>query len=177
MNDFHFRQGDDKDGLIRQVDEAVGRRLKQDVASVRHTVESEFPKGNIDLELVILRLGRLLDLARETLEFPVQQLSSTSILLLLLNLVVIAVSSFTLLVTRLVVHGVTGFSDKLDILGLFLAIQQDWGFEVDVNNGVEFIVAWLEEEMLDVAEQNVWRRVVRKARRNCTTDSPTLLPF
>ena len=177
MNDLHFGQGDDEDRLIRQVDEAVGRRLQQDVASVRHTVESEFPEGDIDLELVILRLGRLLDLAGETLEFPVQQLSSTSILLLLLNLVVIAVSSLTLLVTRLVVHGVTGFSDKLDVLGLFLAIQQDWGFEMDVDNGVEFVVAWLEEEVLDVAKQDVCMCTVSEAHQIGTRYSPTLLPF
>lgn len=155
MHDFHFGQRDDEDWLIRQVDEAVGRRLQQDVASVRYTVESEFSEGNIDFELVILRLGRLLDLGRETLEFPVQQLSTSSVLLFLLNLVVIAVSGFALLVTRLVVHGVTGFPDELDILGLFLAVQQDRSFEVDVNDRMKLIVTWLEEEVLDVAEKDV----------------------
>jgi len=61
-------------------------------------------------------------------------------------------------VTRLVKLHFSGFAVKLHVLRLLLA-DHDGIHEVDVNEDDEFVCAWLEEEMLDVAEQDVHVRV------------------
>ena len=39
-----------------------------------------------------------------------------------------------------------------------LLTNHDWRLEVDVNDNQEFVVAWLEEEMFDIAKQDICER-------------------
>ena len=37
----------------------------------------------------------------------------------------------------------------------FSFADHNWGLEVDVNDHQEFVIAWLEEQVLDVAEEDI----------------------
>ena len=41
----------------------------------------------------------------------------------------------------------------------FLLANHDRGFEMNVDDDEQFMIAWLEEQMFDVAEKDVFRNV------------------
>lgn len=97
------------------------------------------------------RLGNLLGVM---LELLVQSLPAFPLLLLQLDFVLIAVSILPLPVSCLVKLDVGSFSVYLDVLGLLLA-NHNRGLQVHVNDHDHFVVARLEEEVLDVAEEDI----------------------
>jgi len=64
------------------------------------------------------------------------------------------VVALALLVSSLVERGIGNFSEELNVL-CFLLADDNRTFEVNVNDDDELIVAGLEEEMFDVAEEDV----------------------
>jgi hypothetical protein len=151
VNDLDLGQCDDERRHLGQLDEGVGRRLEQYVGPEGHALEAELAEGDVDLKVA---LGRLGDALGKRLKLLVELGPTLTLLLLELNLVLVAVAVLALAVARLVKGDVGRLADKLDVLGLLLA-NHDGRLEVDVDNDNELVVARLEEEVLDVAEQEV----------------------
>jgi len=116
--DLDLVQGDDREGHVGKVNEAVGRGLKEDVGPEGNSLESELSEGNVDLELVggIRVVGSGGDLLGEGFELSVEGLSKFPFLLLELDLVLVSVSVLPLLVSCLIELDVGGFARELDVL-------------------------------------------------------------
>ncbi|KAI6752623.1 hypothetical protein HG530_013375 [Fusarium avenaceum] len=154
MGDLNFLNGDNHEGRLDNLDEAVGGRLNEDIASEWHTVESKLTDRHVDLDTFVLTgLGNLLSKA---LEQSVQISSPTSFFLLCLKFILITVSVFSLAVTRLIKLDVCRFSVELNILCLLLVTNNDWIFEMNVNDDNQLMLAGLEEQVFNVGEQNVY---------------------
>ena len=116
--------------------------------------------------------GSLCDLLRKSFELPVQELPSLPFLLFEFNLVFIAITILALAIASLIELNVRGFPVELDILlvryselkdtrrkqntymSLLLA-NHDRSLQVNVHNDKKFMVARLEEQVLDIAEQDI----------------------
>ncbi len=79
---------------------------------------------------------------------------ASSLLLLGLELLFITISVLPLSISGLVELDVCSFSVELNVFCLLLA-DQNWVLQVDVNDDNQFVLARLEEEMLDIAEENI----------------------
>jgi len=178
MAHFHLLQRHDQEWRVRKVNEALGGGLQQDVASERHTRERQFSVGPVKLKVAVrIVLCSLCDFDAERLEFFVQLATLSAFLLFLLNFVLVSISRFAFSVSRLVKRGLRDLPNELHVLinaktiynrlkryglialnqithsGLLLPAQHDGSFEMNVNDDRQFVVTWLEEEMLDIAEQ------------------------
>ena len=116
--DLDLGEGDDGERHVGQVDETVGRRLEEHVRSERHSLETELPERNVDVEPVraVRVVGGCGDLLGEGLELAVERLSELALLLLELNLVLVPVSVLSLLVAGLVKLDVGRLARELDVL-------------------------------------------------------------
>lgn len=151
VGDLDLCQGDDEEGRLDEVDQAVGRRLHQHVGSGRDALEAEFAVRDVDLDPAV---RGLCDLVRERLEVPVELGPFPPLVLLGLDLVLVPVLPPPLPVARLVEGRLGSLAVELDVERLLLA-DEDGRLEPDVQDDDELRVARLEEEVLDVAEEDV----------------------
>ena len=116
MGDLDVLERDHHEWRLDDLDEAVRRRLDEDVAAERHAVESELPDRHVDLDaLVLAPVGNLLS---EAVEEPVQVLPTAPFFLLLLEFVLVTVSVLPLAVARLIELDIGRFAVELDVLRL-----------------------------------------------------------
>lgn len=133
---------------------------------MRHTREAEFSERHIHFQLVLGLLRGGLDSTSKVRKVLVELLSSLSVFLLLLNLVLVSVSCPSLLSTRLIERHVRDLSVELDILLIstvqlcatyicLLLAENDRRSQMHVNKHDELLLTRLEEQVLDVAEEDV----------------------
>jgi hypothetical protein len=117
MHNLDLAEGDDSERKLAQVDEAVGRRLQQDVGTIRYTMERKFSERYVDFELVLLRLSSIGYPLSERLEEFIKFVATTTVFLLLLNLILVPVPRLAALAIGGVVKGnVGGFAEELYVL-------------------------------------------------------------
>src|SRR3569833_3699558 len=153
MGHLDVLQGDHHEGGLRQLDQALGRRLDVDVAAERHPVETKIPDGHVDLQ--VLAASGFGDLLGKRLEEAIELGAAAALLLLGLELILVAVPVLALPIARLVELDGGSLSVELDILRLHL-VANDYGvLEMDVDDDDELVLAGLEEQMADVGEENI----------------------
>jgi hypothetical protein len=116
------------------------------------TIESKLAERNIDIDVFVLACFS--DLLCEGFELSIEVSTTSSFLLLSLEFFFVAISILPLPVSGLVELDVGSFSIELNILCLLLA-DQNWVLQMDMDDDYQFMLARLEEEMLDVAEENI----------------------
>jgi hypothetical protein len=116
------------------------------------TIESKLAERNIDIDVIVLACFS--DLLCEGFELSIEVSTTSSFLLLSLEFFFVAISILPLPVSGLVELDVGSFSIELNILCLLLA-DQNWVLQMDMDDDYQFMLARLEEEMLDVAEENI----------------------
>lgn len=99
---LNLAEGDDGERHIGEMDEAVGRRLEEDVGPVGNTGEAELAEGDVDLDARVARIGGRSDTLGESLELLVEALATLALLLLELDLILVAIAVLALLVARLI---------------------------------------------------------------------------
>src|SRR5687768_244360 len=150
MSHLDFIDCDHHEWGLHNLDETVSRGLDEHVAPVGYTMETEVANRHVHLNtLVATSLSNLLS---EALEQPVELCSATTLLLLGFKLVFIAVAILALPVTRLIELNVRCFAVELDILCLLFVADNDWVFEMDVDDNNQLMLARLEEQVLDIRE-------------------------
>jgi hypothetical protein len=152
MSDFNVIKGDDHEGRFGELYQAVSGRLAKDIGSVRHSVEAKFTEGNVNIN--ILALPSFRDLLSESFELTIKICSSSSLLLLLLKFFFVAISELPFSISSLIKLDVRSFSIKLHILGLLLP-NDNRILEMNMDDNNELVLAWLEEQMLNVTEENI----------------------
>ena len=152
VHDLDVGEGDDEEGRLGQLHEAVGRGLDGDGGAGGHTVEAELAERHVDAEVLVL--AGVGDLLAEHLELLIELHAAALLLLLGFELFLVAVAVLALAVARLVNLGFRGFTEELDVLSLLLA-DDDRVDEVDVEDDDQLASTGLEEQVLDVAEEDV----------------------
>lgn len=94
------------------------------------------------------------NLLSECLHLLVKSSPSLPLLLLHLNFILVPIAVLSLSVSGLVELHICSFTEELNVKGLLFP-NDDGRLEMQVNDGKEFVVTGLEEEVLDVAEQDV----------------------
>jgi hypothetical protein len=126
--------------------------LTVNAGTVWDTIESKFAERDIDINVLILAcLGNLLS---ECLKLSIEVGAASAFLLLGFEFFFVTTSVLSLSVPRLVELNVGSFSIELNILCLLLA-NQNGVLQMDVNYDNQFVLTRLEEQMLDVAEENI----------------------
>ena len=152
MCDLDVLEGDDHEWRLCQLHETVGRRLAENTGSEWYTIKGQLSKGNIDIDTIVATsFGNLLS---KILEFSIEFCSSSSFLLFGLEFFFVAATVLSFSVSRLIKLNVGSFSIELNIFCLFLS-NHDWILEVDMDNDNQLVSTRLEEQVLDVAKENI----------------------
>lgn len=170
-SNFDIRERDDEERRIREVDQTVRCRLELHVRSERNTFECQLRERNVDFQsLVALPTKRSIHYALfvtvsnthcfgnlfcKVLELFVQRLSSLPLLLFKLDFVFVSIAVLALPIASFVELDIGGLAVDLHVFGLLLS-DHNGRFEMEVDNDEHFIIARLEEEVLDIVEQEIW---------------------
>ena len=152
MCDFNVIKSEDHEWRFGKLDQAICRWLTENVGSEWNTIEAKFSERNININVVVFaRLGNLLS---KGLECAIKLGTTSSFVLLSLKLLFIAKSGLSFSVSSLIELDVGSFAVKLNILG-FLLSNHNGVLEMYVDDDNQLVLTRLEEEMLDVAEEDV----------------------
>lgn len=162
MGDFDLVQRNNEERRLRELHQSVRSRLNEHIRSIRHSVETNLPERNVDVNaLVFACIGYLLG---KGLEFPVQCSSAAPLFLLRLEFFFIAVTMLAPTVAGLIELHIRSLAIELDILGLSLT-DHDRRLQMNMDNNDHLVSTRLEEQMLHVAEKDInmlipeWRLV------------------
>lgn len=151
VRNFNFVQGDDQEWRFGKLYNRVRCWLDQNVGSVGNTVKTNFSEWNVNVDSFILSSVR--DLLRKGLELSVKSSTASSFLLLSFEFLFIS-EALASSVTGLIKLHLSGFTIELHVFGLAFA-NHDRGFKMHMDDHNKLMCAWLEEEVLHVAEQDV----------------------
>lgn len=132
--------------------QAIRTRLYPNAGARWNTIKAQLSERYVNRNTFVSAC--ISNLLGVVLELLVQLGPPPPLLLLGFKLLFVAISVLSLSVPSLVETLLGGFSVELHVLGLLLA-DHDGIDQVDVDDDDEFVLARLEEEVLDVAEQNV----------------------
>ena len=150
MSNLNVVERDDQKRALGQLHNAVCRRLNVNVRPARHAEETQVADRNVQLQVVAA--AGIFDFLRERQEQLVEFSTTPSLFLLLLKLLFVAITMFPLPIAGFIELHVGGLAEELHVLGLLLA-NHDRVDEVQMDNDDQLVLAWLEEQVLDVVEQ------------------------
>ncbi|KAH3671692.1 hypothetical protein OGAPHI_000397 [Ogataea philodendri] len=160
VRDLDLLQSDHQEWQINQLHQTVSRWKTNHSRPRRNTLEPKLSEWNIKIHKPVRSICNLL---AKTLELLVKSSFSSSLLLFLLQLVLIAIPVLSLSVSGLVNGDIRSLSEKLNIVGLLLT-NHDWRLQVAVNDHNQLSLTRLKEQMLDVGKQNVHSLVASTQR-------------
>lgn len=152
MNNLNVIERDDQKRALGQLHNAVCRGLHVNVRPAWHAEESQIADWNVKLQIVAA--AGVFDLLCERQEQLVEFSTAASLLLFLLEFLFVTVAMFPLPIAGFIELHVGGLAIELHVLGLLLA-NHDWVDEVQMDDDDQLVLAWLEEQVLDVVEQQV----------------------
>mmetsp|Transcript_3428 Transcript_3428/g.12040 ORF Transcript_3428/g.12040 Transcript_3428/m.12040 type:complete len:534 (+) Transcript_3428:75-1676(+) len=149
--DLNVLEGEDEEGLLRQLHQAVHRRLDEDERLERHSIEAQLLVGDVELDLL---LRDVLDLLDELLKLAVQPALLLTLHLFFVDFVCVSEVA-TLLRLRERSGELGDLNTVLDVQCL-LAADHDLVVKVEVEHHQQrVVVRRLEEATADVVVQDV----------------------
>ena len=147
------------------MDKTVSCGLKQYTCARRYTGKAKIAVRDIHLQTTIRGIGNAVC---KVLEFLVELMATAALLLLEFDLVFVASAVAALAVTSFVKLHIRRFTVELDITRLALA-NEHRGFEMEMDDGNQLVIARLVEEVLDVIERDIDLLVLAQRRHEPQT--------
>ena len=152
VGDFDLLKRDHCERWLGQLYQAVGSGLHEDVRAVGNTTKAQVAERYVYGDALVG--ASACDLVGKVLELLIESYPTSTFLLLLFKFLLIMLSVLALAISRLVELHIGSLSVELNVLRFFLP-DHDGIFEMNVNDNDQLVLARLEEQMLDIAEEQI----------------------
>ena len=119
MGDFDVVKSDDHKRRLSELDQAVCRRLTENIRAKWDAIEAKLAKWNVNVHVIILSC--ICDFPSKCLKLLVKISTTSPFFLLSLKFFLVAVSVFPFAISSLIKLYISSFTVKLNIFGFFFA--------------------------------------------------------